>query len=96
MKNNSSLLFPLAIVTAIVVLIAITLGATFTGFTRTMALELAQWQTFTGDWKNLFTYLERLDKVTPQDIQRVAKATFTPGNRTVAWIEPIEQASAAK
>ncbi len=60
----------------------------------TMAQELAQWQTLTGNWHNLFTYLEKLDKVTADDIQRVAKKTFTVGNRTVAEIEPLETAQA--
>ena len=55
-----------------------------------MAGQLAEWQALTGNWKNLFLYLQRLEKVTPQDLQRVAKATFTPGNRTIAVIEPIE------
>lgn len=63
---------------------------------ESMALELAEWQTITGNWKNLFTYLDKLDKVTPEDIQRIAKTTFTAGNRTVAWIEPAETAQAAR
>ncbi len=61
-----------------------------------MASELAQWQTITGDWRNLFKYLDQLDKVTPEDIQRVAKATFTDGNRSVGVIEPLETAAAKK
>jgi predicted Zn-dependent peptidase len=59
-----------------------------------MAGQLAEWQALTGDWHNLFKYIERLDKVTPADIQRVAKTTFTAGNRTVAVIEPLETAEA--
>ncbi len=59
-----------------------------------MAGELAEWQALTGDWRNVFQYLEKLEKVTPQDIQRVAKLTFTEGNRTIAVIEPIETAEA--
>jgi predicted Zn-dependent peptidase len=34
--------------------------------------------------------LDKLAAVTPADIQRVAKATFTAENKTVAAIEPIE------
>ena len=59
-----------------------------------IAGQLAEWQALTGDWHNLFKYLERLEKVTPADIQRVAKSTFTTGNRTVAVIEPLETAEA--
>jgi len=59
-----------------------------------MAGQLAEWQALTGDWKNLFLYLQKLEKVTPADVQRVAKLTFTPGNRTIAVIEPLETAEA--
>jgi predicted Zn-dependent peptidase len=34
--------------------------------------------------------LDRLNAVTAADIQRVAKATFTADNKTVAAIEPIQ------
>jgi predicted Zn-dependent peptidase len=53
-----------------------------------MALQLSSWQALTGDWRNLFRQLDRIDAVTPQDIQRVAKKTFTRANRTVGLIEP--------
>jgi predicted Zn-dependent peptidase len=59
-----------------------------------MAGELAQWQVLTGDWRNMFRYLDKLNAVTPADIQRVAKKTFTPGNRTIGVIEPLETAEA--
>jgi predicted Zn-dependent peptidase len=61
-----------------------------------MAQDLAQWQVLTGDWRNLFRYLDKLNAVTAQDIQRVAKKTFTEGNRSVGVIEPLEQQAAAK
>ncbi len=56
----------------------------------TMAFQLARWQVLTGDWRNLFRYLDRINAVTPEDIQRVARATFTRANRTVGLIEPVE------
>jgi predicted Zn-dependent peptidase len=59
-----------------------------------MAMQLASYQVLTGDWRNLFRYLEDLNKVTPEAIQRVAKATFTDKNRTVGVIEPAQAASA--
>jgi predicted Zn-dependent peptidase len=53
-----------------------------------LAGELAQWQALTGDWRNLFRHLDRITKVTAADIQRVAKATFSDSNRSVALLEP--------
>ena len=55
-----------------------------------LANALADWQMLTGDWRNLFRQLDRLDAVTAADIQRVAKTTFTTDNRTVAAIESIQ------
>ena len=37
-----------------------------------------------GDWKRLFTSFDEIDKVTAEDVQRVARQYFTPENRTVA------------
>jgi predicted Zn-dependent peptidase len=48
-----------------------------------MAEELLEYEVKTGSWRNLFQQLDRIAAVTPADIQRVAKATFTPENRTV-------------
>ncbi len=48
-----------------------------------MANLLAEYQAKTGDWRNLFTRLDDIAKVTPEDIQRVAIKTFTPENRTI-------------
>jgi len=59
-----------------------------------MCRQLASWKVITGDWRNLFRYLDKINAVTPEDIQRVAKATFTRNNRTVGAIEPLETASA--
>jgi predicted Zn-dependent peptidase len=53
-----------------------------------MASALAQYQVLTGDWRNLFRYLDKINAVTPADIQRVAKTIFTEKNRTVAYLEP--------
>jgi len=41
-----------------------------------------------GSFTYLDTYLDNIRKVTPQDVQAVAKAYFTPDNRTVATFEP--------
>ena len=51
-----------------------------------MARLLTEYQVKTGDWRNLFNQLEAIAAVTPADIQRVAKETFTPENRTIGRI----------
>lgn len=51
-----------------------------------LANQLSTYQTIFGDWRELFRYLDKIDKVTKQDIQRVATATFKESNRTVAMI----------
>nr|WP_238993848.1 pitrilysin family protein [Calothrix sp. PCC 6303] len=48
-----------------------------------MAQQLLEYEVKTGSWKNLFAKLEQVAAVTPEDIQRVSKATFTAENRTV-------------
>ena len=52
-----------------------------------LANTLAEYQTRYGDWRELFKQLDRVDKVTKADIQRVAKRVFVDSNRTSAWIE---------
>jgi len=49
-----------------------------------LAQLLANYYGAYGDWKKLFTSLDEVDKVTADDVQRVAKKYFTPDNRTVA------------
>lgn len=51
-----------------------------------IASQLAEYQTLFGDWRELFREVERIEKVTKEDIMRVAQATFVPTNRTVAMI----------
>ncbi len=60
-----------------------------------LALQLAIYQTVVGDWRDLFHEVERIDKVTPADIRRVANATFVPSNRTTAMIESAKKATTA-
>lgn len=59
-----------------------------------LALQLASYQTTYGDWRELFREVERIDKVTAADVKRVANATFTPQNRTVARIESVAKGAA--
>ncbi|MFN6514619.1 MAG: M16 family metallopeptidase [Nostoc sp. CreGUA01] len=48
-----------------------------------MAQQLLEYEVKTGSWRNLFKELDQIAAVTPGDIQRVAKVTFTPENRTI-------------
>jgi predicted Zn-dependent peptidase len=52
-----------------------------------LATELATLQLRYGDWRELFRQLDRYDKVTKEDIQRVANQIFQPENRTVGILE---------
>jgi len=51
-----------------------------------VALQLAYFQVMTGDWRNLFTAIDKIQKVTPADIQRVAQECFVTNNLTVGTI----------
>ena len=52
-----------------------------------MAEQLGYYQTYLGDWRQLFAEVDRIDAVTLDDVKRVAAEIFTPSNRTVAIIE---------
>lgn len=48
-----------------------------------MASLFTEYEAKTGSWRNVFRELEEIQAVTAADIQRVARATFEPNNRTV-------------
>ena len=52
-----------------------------------LAQQLAIYQTRYGDWRELFRYLDKVDKVTKADIRRVANKVFQDDNRTIGTIE---------
>ena len=54
-----------------------------------LAMSLTDYHTLFGDWRELFRYIERFDKVSKADIRRVANTTFKASNRVVAQIETI-------
>jgi len=58
-----------------------------------LAAQLTFYHVLTGDWRNLFKQLDKIDKVTAEDIQRVAKEYFTTKNRTVGIIKTVEAAN---
>jgi predicted Zn-dependent peptidase len=53
-----------------------------------LAAEMNAYYTAYGDWKKLFTELDEIDKVTSEDVMRVAKKYFSPETRTVARLLP--------
>jgi predicted Zn-dependent peptidase len=52
-----------------------------------LATELTGYEVLTGDWRNLFKQLDKIEKVTAEDVQQVAKTYFVTKNRTVGTIE---------
>jgi predicted Zn-dependent peptidase len=59
-----------------------------------LAAQLAVYQARYGDWRELFYNIDRLQKVTKEDVRRVANKTFTPTNRTVAIVETVAPSAA--
>lgn len=55
-----------------------------------MASLLVEYQVKTGSWQNLFKQIESIEAVTAADIQRIAKSTFVPENRTIGRLLPAE------
>ena len=58
-----------------------------------MAFQLALYQLRYGDWRELFRSVDRIDKVSKEDIRRVANQTFQPTNRTVGIIQTVPGAA---
>ncbi|MBN1803801.1 MAG: insulinase family protein [Sedimentisphaerales bacterium] len=55
-----------------------------------LASLLTFYDVVTGDWHNLFKQLDDIDKVTAEDIRRVAKEYFVTRNRTVGIIDTTQ------
>ncbi|HUO86892.1 MAG TPA: insulinase family protein, partial [Thermoanaerobaculia bacterium] len=51
-----------------------------------LANQFAQHHLLFGDWRALFRTIDAFEEVTKEDIQRVARQTFVPTNRTVGMI----------
>ncbi len=54
---------------------------------RGLAAELAAYQSITGDWRNLFSYTDKIEKVSAQDIKTVMEKYLLPANRIVGTVE---------
>jgi zinc protease len=52
-----------------------------------VGLNLSEWSAM-GDWRLLFQFRDRIEKVTPDDVTRVAKQYFVSSNRTVGRFIP--------
>ncbi len=55
---------------------------------RGIARELAWYEAVTGDWRNMFKELEKVEKVSEEDIKRVVNNYFFSQNRVVGMVEP--------
>ena len=55
--------------------------------TAAIASELAEWVGI-GDWSLYVTFPQQVQKVTPADVQRVAKQYFKPDETTTGWFVP--------
>ena len=56
-----------------------------------MAIAFAKAQQRYGDWRQVFRNVEEIEKVSKEDIRRVASQVFVDSNRTAAWIESTAQ-----
>ena len=54
-----------------------------------IGLELSEWGSM-GDWRLFFLNRDRLEKVTAEDVNRVAQAYLKPDNRTVGLFRPTD------
>jgi predicted Zn-dependent peptidase len=52
-----------------------------------LAARLTFYEVLTGDWRNLFRQLDKINMVNAADVQRVAKECFVTKNRTVGVIQ---------
>ncbi|HUO52678.1 MAG TPA: insulinase family protein, partial [Gemmatimonadaceae bacterium] len=60
-----------------------------------VGLWISEWQA-AGDWRLLFIHRDRLRKVTPADVQRVAAAYLKPSNATVGMFVPTPKPDRAE
>ncbi|MHB0950293.1 MAG: M16 family metallopeptidase, partial [Gemmatimonadaceae bacterium] len=59
------------------------------------ALALSEWASM-GDWRLMMIHRDRVETVTPADVQRVAAAYLKPSNMTIAQFIPTQQPDRAE
>ncbi len=62
--------------------------------TDRLAVQLSEWAA-AGDWRMFFLHRDRVEKVTAEDVNRVAAKYFTRNNRTVGAYYPAVKAERA-
>jgi zinc protease len=62
---------------------------------QALAIQLSEWAA-SGDWRLFFVHRDRLEKVTSEDVNRVAAKYIVRSNRTVGVYIPTEQAERAE
>ena len=55
-----------------------------------LAAQLAAYEAQYGDWHKLFTAIDEINKVTADDVQRVAREVFIEAGRTVAYTRTVK------
>jgi zinc protease len=55
-----------------------------------VGFALSEWASM-GDWRLIYLHRDRIEKVTPADVQRVAAAYLKPSNRTVGVFYPTDK-----
>jgi zinc protease len=59
-----------------------------------LAIQLSEWAA-QGDWRLFFIYRDRLEAVTPEDVNRVAAQYMIRSNRTAGLFEPSKEVERA-
>lgn len=57
---------------------------------ESICLQLSEWIGM-GDWRLFFVNRDRLENISVEDVQRIAKTYFKPSNRTVGLFIPTEK-----
>jgi len=60
-----------------------------------IGVQLSEWAAM-GDWRFFFLYRDRIQKVTPEDVKRVAASYLKDSNRTVALFLPTDKPDRAE